>query len=204
MNKIEIIDGEQGTDDWFSMRCGSIGASSMSKIITSTGKRSSQRKAFLYQIASEILTGKKTETYSNKYMDDGRKREDETLRAFSFITGIEIRQVSLIKPGNGLRYHCSPDSIVVGKEEGVEVKSVIPATQVKYLDKGVLPTEYKIQCQFSLMVTNWYLWHFFSYHPDLPSLHIEVSRDEEFIKLIRAEVNIFLREVNTLIERIKK
>ena len=200
---IEIIEGEQGDEAWDKHRIGSIGASSVSKIITSTGKRSTQRKAYMYQLAAEILTGEKTKTYSNQYMEDGLTREEETLDAFSFVTGIEIRPVSLIKPGNDLKYHCSPDSIVIDKDEGVEVKSVIPATQVKYLDKGCLPTEYKLQCQFSLFVTGWNIWHFCSYYPGLQPLILEVDRDEELIKIIKAEVNIFLRDLDQLIEKLR-
>ncbi len=79
---IEIIRScVQGSDDWFKLRAGSVGASSMSKIITSTGKRSTQRKAFLYQMAGERITGNKTETYSNGYMQSGIEKE-ESGRAF--------------------------------------------------------------------------------------------------------------------------
>jgi predicted phage-related endonuclease len=204
MHKIEIIEGCQGTPEWNAHRIGSVGASSMSKIITSQGNRSTQRKAFMYQMAAEILTGEKTETFSNKNMEDGLKNEQDTINAFSFITGIKVRQISLIKPGNGMGYHCSPDAIIVGKKEGLEVKSVLPATQVKRLDKGVLPTEYKVQCAFSLMVTNWDKWHFFSYHPKLPPLHIEVIRDNEFIKILHAEINIFNKDLAVLVKKLRQ
>jgi len=200
---IEIIEGEQGTPEWFKLRCGSIGASSMSKIITSIGKASTQRKGYLYQMTAETMTGEKTESYSNQNMENGLTREQETLDAFSFVTGIQIRPVSLIKPGNGMAYHCSPDSIAVDKEEGVEVKSVIPATQVKYLDKGILPTEYRLQCQFSLMVTNWDTWHFFSYSPALPPLHVIVKRDEPLIQIIKTEIARFLSDLDELVARLK-
>jgi len=203
MNSCEIIEGPQGDDIWMKLRTGSIGASSMSKIITSVGKASTQRKGYLYQMTAETMTGEKTESYSNQNMENGLTREQETLDAFSFITGMQIRPVSLIKPGNGMAYHCSPDSIVVDKEEGVEVKSVIPATQVKYLDKKVLPSAYRLQCQFSLMVTGWNIWHFFSYHPALPPLHIVVKRDEKLITIIKDEVARFLSDLDTLVTQLK-
>lgn len=157
----------------------------------------------MYQMAAELMTGAKTETYSNKHMEEGLEREEETINAFNFITGIKTRPVSLIKPGTNARYHCSPDSIVVDKEEGLEVKSVIPATQVKYLDQNKLPTEYSLQCQFSLFVTGWKVWHFFSYHPDLPPLIIKVERNEDLISKIKTAVWLFNREVDDLIERLK-
>jgi len=202
MSNIEIIEGLQGTPEWLAFRCGSVGASSISKIVTSTGKASTQRKGYLYQMAAETITKEKTETYSNKNMEDGLAREQETLDAFSFVTGIQIRPVSLIKSGDGLAYHCSPDSIRVDKEEGVEVKSVLPATQVKYLDKGILPTEYRLQCQGSLMVTGWNIWHFFSYHPSLPPLHVIVKRDEKLITVIKEEIQKFINDLDELVARL--
>jgi len=203
MSEIEIIEGDQGTAAWFQMRCGSVGASSMQKIITTTGKRSAQRKAFLYQMAAERITGKKTETYTSKHMENGILREEDALDAFSFVTGLDIRPVSLIRPTDNPNYHCSPDSIVVGKEEGVEVKSVIPSTQVKYLDRGTVPTEYIIQVQASMMVTGWPVWWFASYCPGMRLLILPVKRDEKLISQIRDAVESFCRDMMDLVERLK-
>lgn len=200
-----IIDNcEQGSETWFEKRCGSIGASSVSKIITSTGKRSFQRKAYLYQLAGEKITGVKAESYSNANMKEGINREQESRELFEFTYNVEIEEVGLILPLEGAGYHCSPDGIVKGKEEGLELKNVLASTQVKYLDKGVLPTEYKLQCQFSLFVTGWNVWHFYSYHPGIKPFYFKVSRDKELIRLIHAEVNIFNRELTTLVEKLKE
>jgi len=200
-----IIDNcEQGSETWFEKRCGSIGASSVSKIITSTGKRSSQRKAYLYQLAGEKITGIKADSYSNANMEEGINREQESRELFEFTHNVEIEEVGLILPFEGADYHCSPDGLVKGEEEGLELKNVLASTQVKYLDKGVLPTEYKLQCQFSLFVTGWDIWHFFSNHPGIKPFYFKVSRDEELIKLIHAEVNIFNRELTTLVEKLKE
>ncbi len=197
-----ISDILQGSDEWFKYRVGSIGASSISKIITSQGKRSSQRKAYLYELAAEAITGEKTESYSNQNMEMGNEREAESRMVFEFEHG-DVEEVALIKNPDIEGAHCSPDGILVDKKEGLELKNVLPKTQVKYLDKAKLPTEYKLQCQFSLFITGWELWHFFSYCPGFRPLYIPVKRDEQLIKTIKTEVELFVKDLNELIERLK-
>ena len=200
---IEIItDCEQGSPEWFKYRTGSIGASSMSRIITSKGARSSSRKAYLYELAAEKITGEKTDSYSNQNMEMGNEREAESRMAFAFEYG-DVEEVALIKNHDIEGAHCSPDGILVGKEEGLELKNVLPKTQVKYLDKGVLPPAYILQCQFSLFITGWELWKFFSYCPGFRSLYIPVKRDEPLIKIIKTEVEKFTEELTELVEKLR-
>jgi len=201
---MEIIRGiDQGSPEWFSLRVGSVGASSISKIITSTGKKSTQRQGYLYTLAGEILTGKKTESYSNQYMQDGIDREPQTRMEFQLETMKQVEEVALIFPDGRPGWHCSPDGILVGEEAGLELKSVIPATQVKYLDKGVLPTEYRLQCQMSLFVTGWDLWYFCSFCPGLKPLIVNVERDEKLIEIIKEDLNLFISDLNKLVDRLR-
>ena len=201
---MEIIRNcSQGSPEWFSLRVGSVGASSISKIITSTGKKSTQRQGYLYTLAGEILTGKKTESYSNQYMQDGIDREPQTRMEFQLETMKQVEEVALIFPDGRPGWHCSPDGILVGEEAGLELKSVIPATQVKYLDKGVLPTEYRLQCQMSLFVTGWDLWYFCSFCPGLKPLIVNVERDEKLIEIIKEDLNLFISDLNKLVDRLR-
>ena len=203
---IEIIrDIEQGTPEWMTLRVGSVGASSLSKIITSTGKRSTQRQLYLYTLAGEILTGKKAESYSNKYMTDGIDNEPQSRMEFQLATMKQVEEVALIFPEGRPGYHISPDGILIPDEEaGLELKSVIPSTQVKYLLKNELPTEYVLQCQMSLFVTTWKLWYFCSYCPGLPLLIVEVTRDDKLISIIRAELNLFIQDLKLIANKIKQ
>lgn len=200
---MEIIrDIKQGTDEWMALRVGSVGASSLSKIITSTGKRSSQRKSFLYQMAAEKITKKNTETYCSKSMLDGIEREPQTRMEFQIATWLEVEQVGIIFPDNRPGFHVSPDGLLIGEKAGLELKSVIPATQVKYLDKATLPTEYKLQCQMSLFVTGYPIWWFCSHCPGLPLFYLPVGRDEELISIIDNELNVFVNDLDALVKKI--
>ena len=201
---IQIIrDIKQGSDEWFELCLGSIGASTISKIITSTGKKSTQRKAYMYKLAGEKITGKKEESYSNLHMENGLEREEKSKKFFEISEGVEVEDIAMIFPFEGAGYHCSPDGIIIGKEEGFEQKNVIASTQAKYLDKGILPTEYRLQCQFSLFVTGWVLWHFMSSHPGMKRLKLKVKRDEKLISVIKKETDLFLEELDILVKKLK-
>lgn len=201
---MEIIrDIEQGSEEWNKLRIGSVGASSLSKIITSKGKTSTQRKAYLYSLAGEILTGRKADSFSNQHMKNGLEFEQNTRMEFQLETFLEVEEVALIFPKGRPGWHCSPDGIIINGDAGLELKSVIPSTQAKYLDKEKLPTEYILQCQMSLFVTGWDLWHFMSFCPGMNPLLIEVERDNDLIVIIDDELAKFKKELDELVARLK-
>jgi len=195
-------DYKQLSEAWFQKHAGKVGASSLSKIITSTGKRSTQRQAYLYTMAAEILTGKRHEGFSNQYMAAGIENEPQTRMEFQLETMSQVEEVGGIMNSKYPGVFISPDGIIDG-DMGLELKSVIPSTQVKYLDKDKLPTEYLLQCQMSLWVTEWNQWHFFSFCPGLKPLHVAVERDEALIRIIHAEINIFIEDLNKLVEKLR-
>jgi putative phage-type endonuclease len=198
---IIIDDIEQGTDEWMALRVGSPGASSMDKIITSTGKKLTQRQKYLYQLAGEIITGEKTETYQTGHMSRGIELEPEGRELFEFIHG-PVEQCAVIYQDSRKLWHCSPDGIMPDKEAGLEIKCPSLPVHVEYLDKGKLPTAYKIQVQASMMVTGWPVWFFVSYYPGMKPLIIPVERDENLIPLIQEAVEEFCSDLKKLVERL--
>lgn len=192
----------QGTDAWHALRVGSPGASSMDKIITSQGKRSGQRQAYMYQLAGEIIVGEKTETYRNATMDRGSELEAEAREVFEFLHG-PVEQCGVIYPDERKLWHISPDGFQSEKEQGLEIKSPLLHTHCEYLDKGKLPTKYVVQVQTSLACTGWDVWYFMSYYPGLKSLIIPVERDEKLIPLILEAVEEFCADLHDLVERLQ-
>lgn len=195
----EIIYGEQGSDDWKKNRCGSVGGSSIKRLMSKGQGKT--RATLLYELAAETLTGTKHEGYTSQAMIDGLDKEAEALRVFSFITDLELERVSLIK-GNIPHTHCSPDSLILGESSGVEVKAPLAHTQVRYINEDKMPTDYILQVQYSMWITGYKRWWFFSYYPKLKPLLIEVKRDEELIKTIETETIKFLAELNRLVKKI--
>ena len=193
---------EQGSPEWIALRVGNPGASSMDKIVTSTGAKSGQRQKYMYQMVCELITGKKHGSYKNEDMERGNEFEPEAREMFEFING-QVEQCAMIYQDERKLWHASPDGIMPDQKAGLEIKCPSLPVHIEYLDKGKLPTAYVIQVQASLMVTGWDLWWFVSYYPGWKPLIIKVERDESLIKILNSEVESFCIEMRKLAYRLK-
>lgn len=192
----------QGTQEWFAEKLGKPSASNISKILTNDGKPSKQRDGYLYELAAEIITGQRVESYQNENMIAGQDREQESRTLYELMNNVEVQQVGVIYKDRDKKFLCSPDG-VVNMEYGLELKNVLPKTQIKYLLDGGLPAEYFGQVNFSLYVTGFKFWDFLSYAPGLKPLLIRVLPDDKFIKTLEIELNKFCEELETIVEKIK-
>lgn len=197
-----IVDLAQGSEEWLKEKLGKPSASNCSKIITNDGKPSKQREGYLYELAGEVITGSRVATYKNAAMEEGNNREQEAVDCFSLMKDVEIQRVGVVYRDEQKKYLCSPDGIIGGKV-GFECKNPLPKTQVKYLLDGGLPDEYFGQVQFSLFVTGFKKWEFWSYVPAMKPLHITVKRDEKFIAALEVELNKFVSDLETVVNKIK-
>ncbi len=77
-------------------------------------------------------------------------------------------------------------------------------THTKYLIKNTVPAEYVPQVQGSLYVTERNKWWFHSWYDGLPSLIIEVGRDDEYIKKLADALDKFCDKLAQTIEDLKK
>ena len=193
----------QGSDAWFQARIGNPGCSSFSRIVTTTGELSKSRTEYLYELAGEIITGKKTKTYSNVRMEEGLIAENESRMLYELIYEVEVQQVGLCYKDEQKAFHCSPDGLILPKSRGFETKDAIPKIQVARLLKGTLPTEHFTQCQGSLFVTDLETWDFQSYCSGLPPLMIRVERNEKFIDRLRVALDDFCMELALLVNKLK-
>lgn len=199
-----IVDREtiQGTEEWHMLRVGSPGMSSLDKIITSTGKKSTQRQAYLYQMAGEKLLGAKEESYSNPTMARGLELEPKARQLFTLMTGNKVEEVGMVYRDNLKLFHASPDGLLLDKNAGIEIKSPLLSTHVEYLAKGTLPTKYRCQVQGSMAVCDFDSWWFESFYPGIKPLIIEVERDDKFCSLILEALEEFCFDVKQLVEKL--
>lgn len=174
---------EQGTDEWLALRAGCITASSFKSLVTSRGEKtaSSTRDTYLNQVIAERLTGKPVDTFKNADMERGNEREGAARDLFAAIMEVEVKEV-------GFHLHddydigCSPDGLfTLESDTGVEIKSPRASTHIRYMRHKKLPVEYVQQVQLSMWLLEVDRYFFFSYHPDLKPLIVEVRRDDEFI-----------------------
>jgi exodeoxyribonuclease (lambda-induced) len=156
----------------------------------------------MYDLAAQIVSGQSPETYTSAAMEEGIRREEESRKLYEMIYGVEVRQVGMIFPDEKKKYLCSPDGLRTD-EIGLELKNVLPKTQVEYLLSKKLPSIYIPQVQGSMLVTGFKQWHFMSYCPSLPPLILEIDRDEKWIEKCEKELTQFNEELLSTVEKLK-
>ncbi len=199
-----IIDSfQQRSTEWQVARLGNPGASSISKIITSTGALSKQREDYLMQLAAETVSGRPEEDgFLSRHMVNGMEREDSCRTFFEMIYGVEVRQVGIVFKDEYKMFHCSPDGMV-GENAILEMKNPMMKTHVKALLDGTLPTEYSGQCQMSLYVCERELCYFMSFCAGLPPLILEIPRNKIYISQIAEALDDFWVDLCHMVEKIK-
>jgi len=199
---IIMYDIVQGSDEWFAEKLGKPSASGISQLITTTGKSSKQREGYLYALVAERITGQRSEAFQSEAMAEGLEREQESREMYEIAKSVDVKQCGVVYKDKDKKFVCSPDGIVNGKY-GLELKNVLPKTQVKYLLKGVLPTEYVIQVQASMYITGFKRWDFVSYSPGLKPLILSVQRDDFLIDLMEVELEVFCNEIEEVTKKVR-
>lgn len=198
---LEIIDVPQGTPEWFAARCGCVTASNFDAVLASgkAGAPSKTRQTYMYKVAGEILTGEVAESYSNGHMERGIGMEEEARDAYQFLTDNTVIKAGFLKRGQ-IGY--SPDGLVTDK--GLcEIKTKLPHLHLAVLEADVLPPEHKAQCQGGLWISEREWIDFVCYWPKLPPFIKRVYRDEVYIAELSKAVEIFLDQLNELVEHFR-
>jgi len=197
---MEIIkDIEQNSEEWFQLRLGSIGGSSIAKAVAKGQGKS--RKDLLYKLAGEILTGVPAPSFKFQHADRGHEHEDDARGAYEFNHGVVVEQVSMIK--NGHRKHCSPDGLV-GDDGMVEIKTRIPSVFIEAMESGKIPTSDKRQMQWSLSRSERRYCDYVQYCPEMKKnklLVIRIARDEKLIKELEEGADSFLHDLDSLVAK---
>lgn len=199
---IQIIDCDQSSEEWYAARLG-IPTASMFDVVMAVGKQGGKsvgRVSYLNKLVGEILTGEPMESYSNADMERGKLMEDEARDLYSFTHGVEPQRVGFVRNGNK---GASPDSLL-GDKGGLEIKSAAAHIQVARLLADDLPSEHKAQVHGSMWVCEREFWDFVSYCPKLPLFVKRVYRDEDYIKKLEREVELFNVELQQTVDYIRR
>jgi hypothetical protein len=199
---MQILDVEQGTEEWFRARAGMPTASEFSTVMASgkDGGDSKTRKTYMYKLAGEIITGEPMEGYSNAHMERGKIMEDEARDCYSFVTNAEPERVGFIVNGSK---GCSPDSLI-GSNGMLEIKTKLPHLMIETLLKDSFPAEHKAQCQGALWVAEREWIDIGVYWPKMPLFIKRAYRDEPYIKSMSDAVDKFNSELAELVERVRQ
>ena len=197
---MRVVQAEQRSPEWFAARLGVPSASQFGKVVTPTGKRSTQVDGYLNKLVAEILTGKSDQQEPNEAMLRGTELEPEA-RAYYELIGGPVVETGFVIHDDG--FGCSPDGLV-GSEGLLEIKCPLAHTHVEYLRENALPGLYVPQVQGQLLVTGREWCDFLSYHPDMKPLLIRVERDEKFIKVLHEALIELVGQINDCVTKLRR
>lgn len=199
---MKIYECEQGSAEWYAHRFGVATASEFSKIVTPTGKLSSQASDYAYRmIAEELIQRPMIDISHLPAISHGKEYEQEAASAYEFDMGEKTVKVGIIKNDAGT-VAASPDRLV-GASGLLEIKCPEPQTMVKYFFADGVPKDYWPQVQGQLWVAEreWCDW--FAYSREMPPVRIRTNRDEAYIATLSEAVLAFADMKASLLERIK-
>ncbi len=171
-------DFDQGSGEWLQIRCGILTASVMDRILTPTLKIAANDKE--RQLLFELLAQRINNHVDPQYISDAMLRgEDEENYARELYAEkyAPVEQCAFIETDKlGFRLGYSPDGLV-GDDGLIEVKSRAQKYQVQTIIEGVLPSEFMLQIQTGLFVTERKWCDFVSYSNGMPMFVLRVYPD---------------------------
>lgn len=209
----ELIQIFQGSDEWLAQRRGKFTASEIHKLMGQRGFGDTGMTYILEKVTEE-LGGTIPPVYS-KAMEHGTLTEPFAKRHYELAFDCTILDQPFFIADWCDQAGASPDGIIEGKEEGIEVKCPLnPVNHIQYLTLTT-PEEFKSekkeyywQVMFSMAVTGIKLWNFVSYHEDftgkLRMSVLPVPANVADIALLKSRVLEAVKIKNEIIEKIKK
>lgn len=195
-----IIDVEQGSDAWFENRLGRITGTRFKALMS--GESTQGFKDLITTLTGEILSGEIEETYSNANMERGKELEPIARKEYENIFECEVEQYGFILPDEDKFYHeycgVSPDG------HKLEIKCPLIKAHLNYMEKGVMPNEYKWQVQGQLFVTGWDYIDFMSYYPNLKPFIIRVYPDKKMHEEIEVKLAVAISLIKQKINKYKE
>lgn len=194
---------EQGSVRWYELRLGIPTASNFNKIITPKGERSKQGRKYMYRLIAERLLKESQDDQIGfvKWVEHGSANEAGAGALFEFTHEIPLEPGGFVTTDDG-RIGASPDRLLKGGVEAVEIKAPAPWTHIGYLLDGP-GDDYRPQVQGQLYVGGFGAVHFYSYHPQMPPFEQVTLPDRGFQRLLQSELAWFVDDLDRLTERAK-
>lgn len=204
---MKIIDLPQGSSEWLAARAGKVTASRIADVMAKikTGEAAARRD-YRSQLVAETLTGRPQEDgFINAEMTWGTDQEPFARSAYELAKDVLVDQVGFVLHPTIDRAGASPDGY--SAKVGLEIKCPKTATHLQYLIDGTVPSKYQPQMLWQMACMETEATDFVSFDPRLPEnlqlFIVRFPRDEKRIQEMSAEVIVFIREVDALVEKLK-
>ena len=195
------FDIDQNTDEWFALRCGVVTASVVKALLTSKLKIADNDtvRTMAYEFAAQIEYKNVEEMPQTFHMMRGHLEEELARDAYND-NYFQVEECGFVtNEKDGMKIGYSPDGIV-GDDGLIEIKSRIQKHQVKTIVNGVVPSEYMMQIQTGLYVTERQWCDFVSYSNGMPLFVKRVEPDKEIHDLIETAISKFYERVDAILE----
>lgn len=199
---------EQNSPEWQALRAGMPTASDFKRILTPTGKVSTQARDYACELVAERLGGHAVNAWGGNYWTErGHGVEAEARDWYAFERGVEVTPGDFWTDDEG-RWGASPDGLI-GADGGIEIKSLkagnVISAWLDWHDNKAVPAEYMPQIQGNLLVTGRAWWDLVIYHPTIPEANsiIRVLPDEEYQAKLLAGLTEVVRLRDEIISKIK-
>lgn len=191
-------DLEQGSDEWHALRCGILTASEMKHVITAKTLKTADNesaRAHVWELAAQRISKYVEPSYIGDDMLRGWSDEILARERYAEKTGEQVEEVGFITNDKwGFTIGYSPDALA-GDTGLLECKSRRQKYQVQTIVEwhrtGAVPTDYAIQLQTGLMVSEREWIDLVSYSGGLHMPIMRVQRDEKVIAAIEEAATVF-------------
>lgn len=195
----------QGDAEWLQLRVGKVTASELGNILSPTFeiRKGEMPQTYLAKKLAEAWRGSPLPGFTSHATEQGQEFEDEARRFYAFAFDDErIQNVGFIEHDDG-RCGASPDALI-DDDCGLELKSPNIETHVKYVLKGVVPSDYITQVMGCMYVSGRPKWKFVSYRRGFPALVLTVLRDETIMSKIADALELFYGQFDAAFQRLNE
>jgi len=166
---------------------------------------SATRQTYMNELIASVATGLLPEEIKAKPLQWGKDNEDDANEAYSAATFESVEAVAFIYQDKTMRAGCSPDGLITGEEKGLELKCPWSSSVwIDFAKDGYIKPEEIIQCQFSMMITDYKEWGFAKFDPrniNCKKLHhVVIKRDEKVIAELRAGLASFIKDMDVALK----
>lgn len=194
---MQVINCEQGSQEWLDLRLGKATASRFSDVIS----KGVGRKTYMLKLAAEYLTRQSQDNFKSSAMEWGTEHESMARANYELETGMEVSEVGFIQVSDWVGV--SPDGLV-GDDGLIEIKCPNTNTHIETFLSGKMPTKHKPQVQGQLWATDRKWCDFVSFDPRLPRNQLfitRVNRDDEYIKTLVDGIDLFVSQLQDMVSQ---
>jgi len=191
----------QYSEEYDRLKLGIPTSSHFLRIITPQGKPSKQWREYACLLIAERILQHKIDVYHSPAMERGLIVEAEAADWYEFDRDVTVQRVGFITDDNHTT-GCSPDRLV-GEDGLLEIKAPLPQTQVEYWISGEIHERFRPQLQGQLYISQRSWVDIVCWHDVLPKLVMRVEPDEQFIKALARELQIFNYFIERVMEKIR-